>query len=138
MPPPIGPEVDTTPRPLPARVPIRGQHVVLEPLSRLHAAELWEAAQGADDSWAYLGCGPFASLEAMARYVADFAVEQDRMVWAIRPIATGAASGTVPGHIGTCVCPGDGCHTDFCALRPPHANTIQRAKIKGFVTISTA
>ncbi len=93
MPPPVGPEVDATPRPLPARVPLRGQHVVLEPLHRRHAAELWDAAQGADDSWAYLGCGPFASADAMARYVADFAVEQDRVVWAVRPVATGAVSG---------------------------------------------
>ena len=44
-PPPIGPEVDTTPRPLPARVPIRGQYVTLEPLHRRHAAELWQAAK---------------------------------------------------------------------------------------------
>src|ERR1035437_6033121 len=48
---PLGPEVDTTPRPLPARVPLRGQHVVLEPLHRRHAAELWRAAQGADESF---------------------------------------------------------------------------------------
>ena len=93
MPPPLGPEVDTTPRPLPARVPMHGRYVVLEPLHRRHAAELWEAAQGADDSWAYLGCGPFASLDAMARYVADFATEQDRAVWAVRLLRTGAVSG---------------------------------------------
>src|SRR6266566_7150977 len=53
--------------------------------------------------------------------------------------ATGWGSGTVPGHIGTCVCPGDGCQTGVCALRPPHAKTTQRAKskafIKGFITI---
>ena len=34
MPLPLGPEVDTTPRPLPARVPLRGQYAVLEPLHR--------------------------------------------------------------------------------------------------------
>jgi len=93
MPPPVGPEVDATPRPLPARVPLRGQYVVLEPLHRRHAADLWDAAQGDDDSWAYLGCGPFASADTMARYVADFAVEQERLVWAVRPVATGAVSG---------------------------------------------
>lgn len=93
MHPPIGPVVDTTPRPLPARVAVRGRYAVLEPLHRRHAAELWEMAQGADASWAYLGCGPFASMAAMARYVAAFAVEQDRMVWAVRPVVTGTASG---------------------------------------------
>jgi RimJ/RimL family protein N-acetyltransferase len=93
MPPLVGPEIDATPLPLPARVPLHGQYVVLEPLHRRHAVELWDAAQGADDSWTYLGCGPFASADAMAGYVADFAVEQDRAVWAVRPVATGMVSG---------------------------------------------
>src|SRR6266702_1053429 len=51
--------------------------------------------------------------------------------------ATGCGSGAAPGHIGICVCPGDGCHTGFCALRLPTPNTTQRAKIKGFITILT-
>lgn len=93
MPLPIGPEVDATPRPLPARVPIRGRYVVLEPLHRRHAPELWQAAQGADESWTYLGQGPFASADAMARYVAEFAAQHDPMVWAIRPVTTGEVSG---------------------------------------------
>jgi RimJ/RimL family protein N-acetyltransferase len=93
MPPPIGPEVDATPRPLPAPEPMSGRYVALEPLHARHAAELWDAAQGADDSWAYLGCGPFASADAMARYVADFAAEKERVTWAVRPVATGAVSG---------------------------------------------
>src|SRR4051812_29249564 len=69
MPPPFGPVVDTTPRPLPARVPTRGNYAVLEPLPPRHARELWQAAQGADDSFAYLGYGPFASEEAITRVV---------------------------------------------------------------------
>lgn len=90
---PIGPAVDSTPRPLPARIPIRGRYVVLEPLHRRHAAELWRAAQGADASWTYLGEGPFASAEAMARFVGEFAAQHDPMVWAIRPVTTGEVSG---------------------------------------------
>lgn len=93
MPLPIGPEIDATPRPLPARIAIRGRYVTLEPLHRRHAAELWQAAAGADDSWAYLGQGPFPSAEAMARYVMDAAVTHDPMVWAIRPVTTGVVSG---------------------------------------------
>lgn len=93
MPPPLGPEVDSTPRPLPARTPIRGQYVHLEPLHRRHAAELWQAAQGADDSWAYLGSGPFPSLEAMTKHVADFATQASYVAWAIRPVTTGMVSG---------------------------------------------
>src|SRR6185436_6608666 len=84
MPPPIGPEVDTTPRPLPARVPIRGAYAVLEPLHSRHAPDLWQAAQGAEESWTYLGYGPFATAEAMARFVGEFAATHDPMVWAVR------------------------------------------------------
>jgi hypothetical protein len=85
--------VDATPRPLPARTTIRGQYATLEPLHRRHADELWHAAQGADDSWAYLGYGPFATRDAMARTIADLASKHDPMFWAIRPVATGLATG---------------------------------------------
>lgn len=90
---PIGPEVDATPRPLPARVKLRGVHVELEPLHRRHAEELWQAAQGAEVSWTYLGYGPFASLDAMTTFVGDFAAQHDPMVWAVRPVAAGVVSG---------------------------------------------
>ena len=90
---PVGPDVDTTPRPLPARVPIRGQYVTLEPLHRRHVPELWQAAQGADESWTYLGTGPFVSAEAMGRQVMDLAAMHDPMLWAVRPVTTGVVSG---------------------------------------------
>ncbi len=93
MPPPVGPEVDTKPRPLPQRAPLRGQYVVLEPLHKRHAEELWRAAQGADESWTYLSCGPFANLAAMTQYVSALATDQLRVAWAVRPISTGAVSG---------------------------------------------
>ncbi len=83
------------PRPLPARVRLRGRDVELEPLHVRHAAELWEAAQGAERSWAYLGYGPFADAAAMARHVAGFAATHDPMAWAVRPVATGVASGWI-------------------------------------------
>ena len=92
---PIGPLVDATPRPLPARVPIRGRHVVLEPLHRRHAAELWQAAQGTagDASWDYMGYGPFTSEAGMAAHVSAFASAHDPMAWAVRPVATGVVTG---------------------------------------------
>ena len=99
QPPPVGPEVDATPRALPARVPIRGQYVVLEPLHRRHAAELWLAAKAgdptADASWSYMGYGPFPSAPSLAAFVADFAANHDPIAWAIRPIITGLASGWI-------------------------------------------
>lgn len=93
MPMPIGPEVDATPRPLPARNTIRGRYVTLEPLHRRHANEIWQSAQGADDSWTYLSGGPFGSAEAMTRYVMDLAATHDPMMWAVRPVTTGVVSG---------------------------------------------
>ncbi|HYZ30851.1 MAG TPA: GNAT family protein [Crenalkalicoccus sp.] len=90
---PLGPPVDPTPRSLPARIPHRGRAVVLEPLAIRHAEELWQAAQGAEASWTYLGYGPFAGAAAMRAHVAAFAAEHDPMAWAVRPHATGTADG---------------------------------------------
>ena len=92
---PLGPIVDPTPRPLPARIQHRGHSVTLEPLAVRHAPELWNAAQ-ADmngSGWAYLGYGPFADAGEMHRHVAGFAVQHDPMAWAVRPHASGLASG---------------------------------------------
>jgi RimJ/RimL family protein N-acetyltransferase len=93
MSPPLGPVVDATPRPMPPHEPIAGHYVTLEPLQAEHAPELWRAAQGADDSWAYLGYGPFATEAAMAKVVADLAGQKERMFWAVRPRTTGRVSG---------------------------------------------
>ena len=93
MPPLLGPEIDSTPRPLPPRTALRGQYVVLEPLHKRHTEELWRAAQGADDSWAYLQSGPYANIAALTQHITDFASDPQRMAWAVRPVATGAASG---------------------------------------------
>ena len=89
----LGPEVDTMPRPLPARIKISGRHVELEPLHRRHAPDLWRALQSADDSFAYVPFGPFASFAVFERFVAEFAAEQARIAWAVRPVSTGEASG---------------------------------------------
>lgn len=104
--PPIGPEVDPTPRPLPARIPHRGAAMDLEPLAVRHAEDLWAAAQSdpADHSWAYMGYGPFADAGAMRRHVAAFAAQHDPMAWAVRPHRSGRAEGWLtlmeifPGH----------------------------------------
>ncbi len=95
---PIGPPVDPTPRPLPPRgTKLRGQYVELEPLHPRHAPDLWRAAEAGtargDASWTYLGYGPFASAAALETFIAEFAAKHDHVVWAVRPIATGVASG---------------------------------------------
>ena len=65
---------------------------MLEPLDRRHAADLWLAAQCAEESWSYLGYGPFPSQDAMADFIAGFAGACDPMTWAVRPVDTGVAS----------------------------------------------
>ena len=94
---PIGPEVDTTARPLPVRVRITGQYVELEPLHVRHTADLWRAMQGprVADSWTYMGYGPFASEAALRSFIADFATAHDPMAWAVRPISTGLVTGWI-------------------------------------------
>ena len=92
-PPPLGSEVDPTPRPLPARNRIAGRTVTLEPLHPRHAPDLWRAARGAEDAWTYVPYGPLASPDAVGRLVAELASTHDPMVWAVRPVATGMVSG---------------------------------------------
>ncbi len=95
--PPIGPVVDPTPRQLPARVPLRGPHVQLEPLHPRHVPDLWRATESGtprgDHSWAYLGYGPFASQAALENFLGDFSTQLDSFAWAVRPVATGMVSG---------------------------------------------
>jgi len=93
--PPVGPEVDPTPRPVPARVAHRGASVTLEPLGIRHAEELWGGmqGQGADSSWAYLPYGPFPDFAAFRRFLGSFATTHDPIAWAVRPHVSGQASG---------------------------------------------
>jgi RimJ/RimL family protein N-acetyltransferase len=94
---PLGPVVDPTPRPLPARVPHRGRSVELEPLRIRYVPELWQATAAGtpegDASWAYMGYGPFASEAALRGFVAGFATTHDPMAWAVRPHRTGTVDG---------------------------------------------
>jgi RimJ/RimL family protein N-acetyltransferase len=90
---PVGPEVDTAPRPFPPRTTLRGQYVVLEPIHRRHAQDLWRSGQGADESWTYLPIGPFVSLTALTAHLDNAAADPHRVSWAVRPAATGVVSG---------------------------------------------
>src|SRR5437762_215129 len=44
------------------------------------------------------------------------------------------ASGGAPGHIGICLCPGDGSHACARALRPQDANMTRNAATNGFMS----
>jgi RimJ/RimL family protein N-acetyltransferase len=94
---PIGPPVETMPRPLPSRARLGGAYVELEPLHPRHAADLFRAsAPGTpegDASFTYLGYGPFASAVALEQWLGDFSTQQDHVAWAVRPVANGVVSG---------------------------------------------
>jgi RimJ/RimL family protein N-acetyltransferase len=69
--------------------------VTLEPLDpRRHLDELWAAASAStDESWAYLGYGPFASKDALARTLQDFAAGHDPLFFAVRAHTLGTIEG---------------------------------------------
>lgn len=90
---PLGPEIDSWPRPLPARTPLSGTHVVLEPLHRRHVAELYAATAKADASFTYMPYGPFASRNDIEKQISMMASGHDPLFWAIRPVVSGLASG---------------------------------------------
>lgn len=93
---PLGPLVDNWPRPLPLRQKFNGQRVVLEPLTRRHAAELFEAGQFDDDSFTYLSStGPWHSLATVEAFVATRCANPEMAFWAIRPVTTGRVSGMI-------------------------------------------
>jgi len=68
-----------------------GQSVKLVPLDEHHAEDLWQAAQDADESWTYLGYGPFTSFDDFKRHIAKLAALADQPFFAVIP--TGGAAG---------------------------------------------
>ncbi len=90
---PLGPEVDAWPRALPAREKIMGSRVSLEPLQRRHAAELFDAATGADETFAYLPYGPFHRRAEMDAFIARYCALPEAAFWTVRPVTSGRASG---------------------------------------------
>jgi RimJ/RimL family protein N-acetyltransferase len=67
--------------------------VRLEPLGGDHAGELWDSAQGADPSWAYLRYGPFATESDLLEQVRELAGRADQPFWTVRPECSGRAQG---------------------------------------------
>jgi RimJ/RimL family protein N-acetyltransferase len=78
----------------PQRVPLAGESVLLEPLDpKRHGDDLFDSAQGADESWYYLPYGPFASKAALLAWLEQHAATSDPLAFAIIDRATGAARG---------------------------------------------
>lgn len=90
---PPGPVVTETVRPLPGANRHVGKAVTLEPLSAGHVADLWDAAQGADRSWAYLKYGPFPTTQDLAAHVARISDLEQQPFFAVIPATSGKAEG---------------------------------------------
>jgi RimJ/RimL family protein N-acetyltransferase len=88
-----------TPRPRPAREPLAGAIVRLEPLSASeHAASLFEAAQGAGSDpnlWDWVSYGPFADLAAFEAWIESQSPSEDPLFFAVVDASTGHALGEV-------------------------------------------
>jgi RimJ/RimL family protein N-acetyltransferase len=78
---------------------LEGERVRLEPLDpERHAAELFDAAQGAGadpDLWRFLGYGPFAGAEEMRAWLTSCAASADPLFLAVIDRASGRAAGVV-------------------------------------------
>jgi len=85
-----------TARQTPAREPIVGNRVRLDPIDPArHATQLFAAIEGEADTtlWDYLPYGPFADEEAFRSWLQPLATSSDPLHFAIVDRATGAAVG---------------------------------------------
>jgi RimJ/RimL family protein N-acetyltransferase len=80
---PVGKPVDATPAAPPQPVVLRGRFGHVEKLEARHAAELWQAAKGADELWSYMGYGPFADETAFLAWVPERAGLADPYAYAV-------------------------------------------------------
>jgi len=81
------------PRSFPQKINHDGRYVRLEPLDERHIPDLWQAAQGADESWRYLRYGPFANIEALQTLVLELAERVHQPFWTVVDKADGKAKG---------------------------------------------
>jgi len=79
---------------LPAPATLSGRYVTLEPLSAAHHTHaIWEAVQGHDEVWAWMGDGPYRKEEDLAAALAAKETGSAARFFAILPAQTGQAAG---------------------------------------------
>ena len=82
------------PVPPPVPVTLHGRTVTLEPLDAArHAAALWQAVEGHDEVWTWLGDGPYASEALFREAIARKQAAADAVFLAIVPETTRKAAG---------------------------------------------
>jgi RimJ/RimL family protein N-acetyltransferase len=86
--------VNWTPLAVPGPVTLHGQYLVLEPLDAAkHTPALWDAVQGHDNVWQWLGDGPYASQAALHGSLAPKQAGTAAVFLALVPASTGQAAG---------------------------------------------
>jgi RimJ/RimL family protein N-acetyltransferase len=81
---PVGLPVDTQPAQRPGPVALVGRYGRVERLAPGHAAALWQAVDGHDQTWTYMsGYGPFADAAAFSEWVAGRVQLDDPYSYAI-------------------------------------------------------
>jgi len=82
---------------IPARAPLEGDTVRLEPIDpERHAEELYASSHGVtggDALWRFMSYGPWNSIDAFRGWLRDCAAFQDPIFYAIRDRGTGKACG---------------------------------------------
>jgi RimJ/RimL family protein N-acetyltransferase len=80
---PVGPEIDTTPAPLPGDVTFTGRFGSVERINAArHTADLWDAVRDHAEIWDYLPVGPFSKAAAFADYVVACEHNKERIFYA--------------------------------------------------------
>jgi RimJ/RimL family protein N-acetyltransferase len=77
----------------PQRVVLDGQYTTLEPVAPQHATDMYRAAAGEEQRFAYLFEGPPASQGAMDEWIAKAAAKDDPLYFAVIDKATGRTEG---------------------------------------------
>lgn len=96
---PLSGEIVETPPPalLPARIPLTGVDVTLEPMEPAkHAADLYEASHGTEEAlriWDYLTYGPWSDVVAYQAFLRGQSASFDPIFYAIRSNKTGKYCG---------------------------------------------
>jgi RimJ/RimL family protein N-acetyltransferase len=88
---PVGPLVDATPAVRPGPAVLVGRYGRVEALdANRHGASLWNAVQGHDALWTYMGYGPFAGEQEFSRWLAGRPPLDDPFSYAILDLAGNA------------------------------------------------
>jgi RimJ/RimL family protein N-acetyltransferase len=90
---PIGAPLVWTPRPQPPRTPITGRFCRVEPVDVEHHAADLHAVNTDPSSWTYLFYGPFGDFDSYRRWLAEMAVLNDPLFYAIVDNRSGKAAG---------------------------------------------